>query len=74
MLITYTNYAEQKFDILNKHKIFFTKEQIEDIIKGDCIVGKKNEFFSVEKNGIKVLYKQYAGTYKVITFYPTKKQ
>jgi len=30
MLITYTNYAEQKFDILNKNKIFFTKEQIDN--------------------------------------------
>jgi hypothetical protein len=28
----YTKYAEQKFDILNKYKIFIRKEEIEEIL------------------------------------------
>ncbi len=77
-MIYYTKYAEKKFDILNKHGVFFTKEQIKDTLKvpdkTDVLSTNtdKNNFFSCEKNGIKVIYKKDSGITLVVTFYPTK--
>ena len=31
----YTKYAEKKFDILNKYKVYFTREQVEDTIRSE---------------------------------------
>ncbi len=77
-MIYYTKYAEKKFDILNKHGVFFTKEQIKDTMKTpdktDVISTNtnKNNFYSCEKDGIKVIYKKESGITLIITFYPTK--
>ncbi len=71
-MIYFTKYAEKKFDILNKHKVFFTKEQIEEVIKLPNNVGKKENYLYSEKDGIKVIYKKETGIIKIITFYPVK--
>ncbi|MDD4900939.1 MAG: hypothetical protein PHS62_02380 [Patescibacteria group bacterium] len=68
----FTKYAENKFDILNRHKVFFTREQIEDALATPDKQGRKSGLFSAEKEGIKVIYKKEAGIVKVITFYPVK--
>jgi len=68
----YTKYAEQKFDTLNRHKVFFTREQIEDVIKTPEKYQNKNNYISAEKEGIKVIYQQENEVIKIITFYPTK--
>ena len=70
--MTFSKYAEKKFDILNKYKVFYTHEDIEDVINNSKETGKKNEFISVEKNNIKVLYKIEEGKKKIVTFYPLK--
>ena len=71
-MIYFTKYAEQKFDILNKHKIYFTKEQIEDVIKLPDKISKKNKYLTSQKDKIKVIYKKEEEIIKIITFYPIK--
>lgn len=68
----FTKHAENKFDILNKHKIYFTREQIEDVIKTPEKIEKKNKFVLVNKDDIKVIYQEKDGIKKILTFYPIK--
>lgn len=71
-MIYFTKYAEQKFDILNKHKVYFTREQIEDTVKLPDKVEKKGKYLGARKDGVKVVYKKENGVMKVVTFYPVK--
>jgi hypothetical protein len=71
-MIYFTKYAEQKFDILNKYKNFFTKEQIENCLKLPDKVSKKEEYFFAQKDNIKVIYKKENNAIKIVTFYPIK--
>jgi len=68
----FTKYAENKFEVLNKHKIFFTREQIEDTISAPDKIGKKGKLITAQKENIKVIYKKEAETLKIITFFPVK--
>lgn len=68
----FTKYAENKFDILNKHKIFFTREQIEDTVSAPDKAGKKSKLMTAQKNDIKVVYKKEEEVLKIITFFPVK--
>lgn len=69
-MIYFTKYAEQKFDILNKHKVYFTREQIEDAVKTPDKTGKKNKYLTARKDEVKVIYQKENGVIKIITFYP----
>ncbi len=71
-MLYFTKYAESKFDILNKHKVFFTREQIEDTVSMPDKISKKKGYLSAKKENIKVIYKKEAGTIKIITFFPVK--
>ena len=68
----YTKYAEKKFEILNKYKVFLTKEQVESCLADPEKQEKKDKYFTAEKDGVKVVYKKEGGEIKIITFYPTK--
>jgi len=68
----YTKYAEQKFDILNKYKVFFTKELVEDTIKTPDKIIKKKSHWTAHKDGVAVIYKKEGDIIKIITFYPIK--
>ena len=72
-MIRYTKYAEEKFDLLHKYKVYFTREQVEDAINLPDKVGKKNNYLTARKDGVKVIYKKEAGVITIITFYPVKK-
>lgn len=71
-MLYFTKYAEEKFCILNRHKVYFTREQIEDVIKSPNKTGKNGEYFSCERDGIKVILKKEMSINKVITFFPVK--
>jgi len=71
-MLYFTKYAETKFDILNRHKIFLTREQVEDALAAPDKTGKKSGHLAAEKEGVKVIYKKEAGVFKIITFYPCK--
>jgi len=71
-MIYFTKYAEEKFLILNKHKLYFTREQIEDVIGSPNKIRRNGEYFSCEKDGIKVILRKENGIERVITFFPIK--
>jgi hypothetical protein len=71
-MIYFTKYAETKFDLLNKHGVYFTKEQIEDTVMNSIKVIKKDEYFFAKKEEVEVVYKKEEEIIKIITFYPTK--
>lgn len=66
----YTKYAEKKFDILNKHKVYFRCEQIEEAIKLPDKVKKRRKNYFVKKDSVGVVYRKEDGAIKIITFYP----
>lgn len=71
-MLYFTKYAENKFDLLNKHQVFFTREQVEEAINCPDKTGKKSGYLTAEKEGVKVIYKKEGDILKVITFYPVK--
>lgn len=71
-MLHFTKYAEKKFDILNKHKVYFTREQIEETVQVPDKNEKRGKYFSSQKSGIKVIYKREDGLIKIITFYPIR--
>ncbi len=72
-MIHFTKYSEEKFNILNKHKVYFTKEMIEETIKSPTKEEKKGKFFFMEKDGCRVICDKEEGVTRVLTFYPFKK-
>ena len=71
-MIYFTKYAEEKFEILHKYHVYFTREQVEDAVKLPEKVNKKGGCLAARKEGVKVVYKKEAGVIKIITFYPVK--
>ncbi|MBL7057962.1 hypothetical protein ISS03_01375 [Patescibacteria group bacterium] len=69
--IYFSRYAEEKFGILNKHKVYLTNEQVEDCIHFPEECGKLNQYLTAKKEGLKVVYKKELGTITVLTFYPS---
>ena len=73
-MIHFTKYAEEKFEILNKFKVFFTREQIESVIKTPDKIRKKGNYLAVSKEKIKVVYQKQGDILRVVTFYPIKQR
>jgi hypothetical protein len=71
-MLYFTKYAENKFDLLNKHKVFFTREQVENAVSCPDEIGKKGKFINAKKEGVKVIYKKDGDILKIITFFPVK--
>ncbi len=70
--IYFSKYAEKKFDVLNKHKVYFTHELIEDAVKNSDQIGKLNNFKTFQRDGVKVIGKEELGVFVILTFYPVK--
>lgn len=68
----FTAYANQKFDILQKHKVYIIKEQVQDIITAPDKVVKKNKYFYATKDNWRVIYQQQAEVIRIITFFPLR--
>lgn len=71
-MIYFTKYAENKFDLLNKYQVFFTREQVEDAVKLPEKVTKKGAYLAARREGVKVVYKKEGEVIKIISFYPVK--
>ena len=67
----FTKYAEEKFNILNKHKVYLTREQIVDCLADKNIV-KKGKYYLAKKDGVGVVFDKETGEPRIITFYPVK--
>ncbi len=68
----YAKYAEQKFEILNQHKVFIRKEEIEECLKLPDKISKKGSYQSARRGSLKVVFKKHGNMKKVITFFPIK--
>jgi len=71
-MIHFTKYAENKFEVLNKHQVYFTREQIEDTVAAPDKITKKGGYLAARKEGVKVVYKKQGDIIRVVTFYPVK--
>lgn len=71
-MIYFTKYSEQKFDILNKHKVYFTREDVLNTIKVPDKIKKKGKNFIYLRDGMAVILKNEEEITKIITFYPIK--
>ena len=71
-MIYFSKYAEQKFEILNRHKVFYTREQIEDAVNLPDKVRRRTGFWFAQKENVKVVYKKDGEIIRIITFYPVK--
>jgi hypothetical protein len=71
-MIYFTKYAETKFDILNKHKVYLTKEQIEDAVRLPEKIKKKGKNYIAFMDGVAVVCRKEDEAVKVVTFYPIK--
>ncbi len=71
-MLYFTKYANNKFEILNKHKVYFRREQVEETVKMSDKVKKKGRNYFAHKDGVGVVYEKEGGEIKIITFYPIK--
>ncbi len=71
-MIYFTAYANQKFDILQKHKVYVIKEQIQDVVLSPDKVAKKGKYFSATKDDWRVIYQKQAEVVRILTFFPVK--
>lgn len=69
-MIYFTRYAEQKFGILNKHRVSLTKEEVENAVRKADKIDKKGKYLAAKKDNIKVVYQKEEDALKIITFYP----
>lgn len=76
MIVHFTKYANDKFDILKRHGFVVSKSQVEDALKNPDVVDESRAplYFAQksidEKRVLKVVYKKESEAVKIITFYP----
>ena len=70
--VYFTKYANDKFEILNKYKVFITKERVEEVLRLPDLTAKKGKYLIYKKEVAAVIIKKEGEISKVITFYPTK--
>lgn len=68
----FSKYAEKKFEVLNKHKVYYTHELIEDVVNSPDIINAISNYKTAQKEGVKVVYKEEVGILIIVTFYPVK--
>jgi hypothetical protein len=71
-MIIFSTFAEQKFEILNRHKVFVTREDVIDAVSTPDKTNRKGRCFAAYKDGLGVIYKKESEAIKIITFYPVK--
>ncbi len=78
--ITFSEHAEVKFEILARHEVIFTKEQVVNVLSNPDIIvqGYKNRLIAQksldETHVLRVVYEEYSNEKKIITFYPAGKE
>ncbi len=69
-MIYFSKYAEQKFELLNAHKVYIRKEEVERVVSSPEKLGKIGTLVTAQADNIKVVYQKESNLIKVITFYP----
>lgn len=79
-MIIFTKHAEDKFEILKRHKFLILKKQVVDVIENPDFIDKSRLPLLIAQRKIdsdyvlRVVYKQESGVIKVITFYPGRRK
>ena len=79
-MIIFTKHAENKFEILKKHKFLITKKQVLETIEKPELIEKSRLPLliaqrKIDKNRVlRVVYKKEFGVIKIITFYPGRRK
>ena len=71
-MVYFTKYAEEKFEILQRHQVFFTKEMVKEAIEAPEKETRKGGYVFAQKEGCRVVYKKDKEGIRVFTFYPIK--
>ena len=77
--IVFSSHAEEKFDILWRHGVNLTKEQVEDTVGKPQRVGPAYEGRKVAQKGldaehlIRVIYEEEDDIINIVTFYPARR-
>lgn len=70
-MISFTAYANKKFDMLARHGCVISRESVVDTVESMLNAeADTDSLFFAEKNDIRVACKKEAGIVRVITFYP----
>jgi len=78
--IIYTSHAENKFEILKRYGVTYTKTQIEDVLLHPDTVKESKKGRMVAQKAvsktrlIRVIYEKRDNILKVITFYPARRK
>ena len=79
-MIIFTKHAEDKFEILKRHKFLISKNQVVKTIESPDLIDKSHPPLlivqrKIDKNYVlRVVYKQEFDVIKVITFYPGRRK
>jgi len=67
-----TTYAQAKFELLNRHKVYIREEQLEEVITTPDSLKKKGKLYFAKKDYIGAVYIVENNNKRVVTFYPLK--
>lgn len=78
-MIHFTQYADNKFLILEDHSFLVSRDAIIDVVENpDAVDDSKMPLYVAQKttgeHTLKVVYKKTEGMLKIITFYPFRKK
>lgn len=69
-MISFTAYANKKFDMLMRHGYVISREDVCDAIRGaEGVTATEKSLFFAQKNGVRVAFRKETGVIRVITFY-----
>ncbi|MEI7498416.1 MAG: hypothetical protein WCK11_03985 [Candidatus Falkowbacteria bacterium] len=69
-MITFSTYANKKFEILNQHKVYLRQEQIEQVVLQPNRVAKISLYHHAYGDDANVVYKKNGDDIIILTFYP----
>lgn len=67
-----TTHAQNKFELLNRHKVYIREEQLEEVINSPVLLKKRGKLYFAHSDSIGVVYQVEGGVKRVLTFYPIK--
>lgn len=79
-MLIFTKHAENKFEILKRHKFLISKKQVIKTLDYPDLIDKSRSPLLIAQRKIdlnyvlRVVYKQEFGVIKVITFYPGRRK
>lgn len=70
-MISFTAYANKKFDILARHGCIVSRESVCDAVESVVNAeATEQSLFFAQKNGVRAVFRKEAGIIRVVTFYP----